>query len=236
MDKTRKNRWRVLTNGARTVSLRYRVFAHEMSVRTNWVDAEFALMNSAATFITLLESRDRPHAVRWCCPPPGSGASRECLPETKRIRIELPTTTRWWILQSWPAVLQSTGSLSPASSTIWSNFRERGAWKGLQASQDLAKVVEEVTRFWGTVPYDRFFFFNIIGGPVNALEHRNSTVMTTPVRSTDTRTPYLDLVEHRDPRIFSCMERQAPAPRRAWAFRLRERGVHERAVVRRGGH
>ena len=43
VEKTRKNRWRVVTGGARTVQLRYRVYAHEMSVRTNWVDEELAL-------------------------------------------------------------------------------------------------------------------------------------------------------------------------------------------------
>src|SRR5688572_16303724 len=31
IEKTRKNRWRVNTNGGSTVSLRYRVYAHEMS-------------------------------------------------------------------------------------------------------------------------------------------------------------------------------------------------------------
>ena len=59
VEKTRKNRWRVTTNGARTVWVRYRVYAHEMSVRTNWVDDEFAMINGAPTFITLLESPSR---------------------------------------------------------------------------------------------------------------------------------------------------------------------------------
>ena len=31
VEKTRKNRWRVTTNGARTVWVRYRVYAHEMT-------------------------------------------------------------------------------------------------------------------------------------------------------------------------------------------------------------
>ena len=69
VEKTRKNRWRVTTNGARTVWVRYRVYAHEMSVRTNWVDDEFAMMNGAATFITLLESPSRRvHDVRLVLP------------------------------------------------------------------------------------------------------------------------------------------------------------------------
>src|SRR5262245_38395381 len=41
MHKARKNRWRVQTHGAALVQLAYRVYGREMSVRTNWVEADF---------------------------------------------------------------------------------------------------------------------------------------------------------------------------------------------------
>jgi len=69
VEKTRKNRWHITTNGVRTVWVRYRVYAHEMSVRTNWVDDELAIVNGAATFITLLETPSRrAHEVRLILP------------------------------------------------------------------------------------------------------------------------------------------------------------------------
>ena len=37
LEKTRKNRWRVSASGP-SIHLRYRVYAHEMSVRTDWAD------------------------------------------------------------------------------------------------------------------------------------------------------------------------------------------------------
>ncbi len=52
------------------------------------------------------------------------------------------------------------------------NFRERGVWNGPQAAQDLAKAADTVARFWGDVPFDRFYFFNVIGSAKNGLEHR----------------------------------------------------------------
>ncbi len=62
--KTRKNRWRVETGGAKAVRLTYRVYGREMSVRTNWVDQEFAMLNGAATSLTLVEPGvKRPHVV-----------------------------------------------------------------------------------------------------------------------------------------------------------------------------
>src|SRR5690242_5149077 len=36
--KSAKNRWRVTTGGARTVTISYLVYGREMSVRTNWID------------------------------------------------------------------------------------------------------------------------------------------------------------------------------------------------------
>src|SRR5688500_4312999 len=55
VEKSDKNRWRVTTDGAPSVTVRYRVYAREMSVRTNWVEAGFALLNGAPTFLTLAD-------------------------------------------------------------------------------------------------------------------------------------------------------------------------------------
>ena len=55
VEKTAKNRWRVQTGGAPSVTVRYRVYGREMSVRTNFIEADFALINGAATFLTLAD-------------------------------------------------------------------------------------------------------------------------------------------------------------------------------------
>jgi predicted metalloprotease with PDZ domain len=62
--KTQKNRWRVETGGAPEVIVRYRVYGREMTVRTNFIDADFAILNGAPTFLTLAGDRGpRPHDV-----------------------------------------------------------------------------------------------------------------------------------------------------------------------------
>jgi predicted metalloprotease with PDZ domain len=53
--KTAKNRWRIETGGAPSVTVRYRVYGREMTVRTNYVDASFALVNGAPTYLTLAD-------------------------------------------------------------------------------------------------------------------------------------------------------------------------------------
>src|SRR3954447_23331616 len=68
VEKSAKNRWRIGTRQAPRVVVRYRVYSREMSVRTNFVDSGFALINGAATYLTLAEdlegNHQRPHEVR----------------------------------------------------------------------------------------------------------------------------------------------------------------------------
>jgi predicted metalloprotease with PDZ domain len=62
--KSTKNRWKIATGGATNVTLRYKVYSREMTVRNNWVEAGFAMLNGAPTFITLVERTARPHEVK----------------------------------------------------------------------------------------------------------------------------------------------------------------------------
>ena len=192
IEKTRKSRWRIATNGARAVWVRYRVYAHEMSVRTNWVDDEFAMINGAPTFITLLESPSRrAHDVRLVLPrawtktvsgmAPGLGENTYTAPDYDTL-VDSP------IVAGSPSVYE----FSVRGRTHYLvNVRERGVWNGPQAARDLAKVAETIARFWGDVPFDRFYFLNVIGSAANGLEHRNSTLMNIPVEATNTREGYL---------------------------------------------
>ena len=63
VEKTSKNRWRVATGGAASVTVTYRVYGREMTVRTNWIEAGFAMLNGAPTFISLVGQLWRPHDV-----------------------------------------------------------------------------------------------------------------------------------------------------------------------------
>ena len=46
------------------MTLRYKVYSREMTVRNNWVESGFAMINGAPTFLTLVERAARPHEVR----------------------------------------------------------------------------------------------------------------------------------------------------------------------------
>ena len=54
--KIRKNAWRVESAGSITVTVSYRLYANDISVRTNHVDATHAYWNGAATYLALEEA------------------------------------------------------------------------------------------------------------------------------------------------------------------------------------
>jgi predicted metalloprotease with PDZ domain len=191
IEKTRKNRWRVgPVPSAGAISLRYRVYAHEMSVRTNWVDDEFALLNGAATYITRVEGRDRPYEVEVRL---AAGWSRSVSGMTSAVpnsyrSPDYDTLVDSPIVAGNPAIYPFTVAGKPHYLV---DVAERGTWDGARAVLDLQKIVEQTTQLWGSVPYDRFYFLNIIGGPANGLEHKNSVTLNTDRGSTGTRTAYL---------------------------------------------
>ena len=189
IEKTRKNRWRVVAAGS-SITLRYRVYAHEMSVRTDWVDDEFALLNGAATYITRLTARDRPYEIEVRLP---AGWSRSVSsldsPSANVYRSpDYDTLVDSPIVAGNPAIYPFTVAGKPHYLV---DVAERGVWDGAKAVKDLEKIVQQTSKLWGTVPYDRFYFLNIIGSPTNGLEHKNSVTLNTDRRSTGTRGPYL---------------------------------------------
>jgi predicted metalloprotease with PDZ domain len=193
VEKSDKNRWRVSTGGASTVSVSYRVYAREMSVRTNWVEASFALVNGAPTFLTLAdETAPRPHEVTFI-PAAGWGRSMTGLPElpgSHRYRAaDFDTLVDSPILLGNPAVYEFTVDGKPHYLV---NEGEAGVFDGARAARDLETVVREQQRFWGPLPYDKYVALNLLTETRHTgLEHRNSTVLMTTPWATRTRPAYL---------------------------------------------
>lgn len=193
VNKTRKNRWRVSTGGMPVVTVKYRLYAGEMSARTNWVEDRFALINGAPTFVTLVENRRRPHEVRlipsldWKQTMTGLSALSDGQPHHYRA-ADYDTLVDSPIVAGNPAVHRFDVEGKPHYLV---DVGEAGVWDGGRAAGDLEKVVRETVRMWGHIPYDRYLFFNLITESGGGLEHRNSTVVMTSRRSTGTRAAYL---------------------------------------------
>ncbi len=196
VDKSKKNHWRVTTGGAPSITLKYRVYCREMSVRTNWVESDFALINGAPTFITLADLAPRPHeivinpAAGWkrsvtALPEMGGGDHRYRAPDYDTL-VDSP------MVVGNPSVYDFEVDGKKHQLV---DVGEGGVFDGARAAKDLESIVKEDRRLWGFLPYDRYVFFNMITEAGGGLEHKSSTVLMTNRWSTRTRRAYLSWLE-----------------------------------------
>ena len=205
--KVRKNRWRVADRGGRRGDrLLPGLLPRTMSVQGNWVDSSFALLNGAATFLTLAGSvpRDRTRS-RWCCrrrvEDQRHGAARRRGPSAaplRRGRFRHPG--RFADLRGQPGDLRVPGRRHAALP----RQRGRGGPLGRPASaRDVEAIVRAQKAFWGSLPYEKYVFFNLLTESGGGLEHKNSTVLMASRWATRTRSSYLVVAQPREPRVSS---------------------------------
>jgi predicted metalloprotease with PDZ domain len=199
--KSRKNRWRVETDGARSMVLTYRVYAYERQARTNWVEDSFALINGAPTYITPVERVRRPHEVALELPA-GWSRSVTALPAAADGRphhyraSDFDALVDSPILAGNPAVYEFTVD---GVRHALVNFGEAGVWDGARSARDVERIVREARELWGLLPYKRYLFFNLLTDAYDGIEHEESTVLLAPRGSTRTESAYHDwltLVAH----------------------------------------
>ncbi|MFL6258741.1 MAG: M61 family metallopeptidase [Thermoanaerobaculia bacterium] len=201
IEKSSKNRWRIETRQTPRIVVRYRVYSREMSVRNNFVDSDFALINGAATFLTLADGNRRPHEVRvelpsaWKVtasplPPLPGGGEHAYLAEDFDTLVDSPLYAG--NARTYP--FEAAGK-----SHLLVNEGEGGVWDGPRSAADAQKIVRTAIDFWGGAPYPRYVIFNLLTDNGGGLEHKNAcTLMSTRWR-TRTREGYLEwlgLVSH----------------------------------------
>ena len=191
--KSSKNRWRVETGGADRITVTYRVYCREMSVRTNWIEADFAMLNGAPTFLTPVVTAPRPHDVRIELPPEWS-ESVTALPPAPGGRphsyraADFDTLVDAPILAGNPTTYPFTVEGTPHALV---NIGEGGVWDGPTSAADVERIVREQHRTWGFFPYQRYLFLNMLVEAGGGLEHRDSTLLMTSRWTTRDRRRYL---------------------------------------------
>ena len=179
-EKIKKNRWLVENGDQKSFHVSYRLYCNELTVRTNWVGKQFAVLNGAPTFLTVPDRLDQEHVIRLKMP---NGWTRSATSLNAS-----GDTAHTFVAKSFDELVDSpivAGNISVYPFNAGGidhqlvNIGESGYWDGSKAAADLKLVVEEHHRMWGVVPYDRYLFLNVIGESGGGLEHDNSTLIMT---------------------------------------------------------
>lgn len=204
VSKISKNRWRVQCVPGKDVTLHYEVYCREMSVRSNWVDSDMAILCGAAFVLTLpVTDPNAPkieHQIQLHLPAEWSRAVTSLSlvdgqPNTFRAAsfdelADSPMICGNPVLQDFDA---------GGSAHIFASLGDASLWDTSKAAADVQKIVLQQQAFWGTVPYRRYSVLNVISEASGGLEHDNSTLVMTSRWSFRDREKYedwLSLISH----------------------------------------
>ncbi|MDE0767593.1 MAG: PDZ domain-containing protein [Opitutaceae bacterium] len=198
--KTSKNRWIVESEGVASVTINYRLFCREINVRNNWVETDFAVVNGAPTFITIVDDYKRPYLVTVELP---SGWETTASPLPSADTANSYSAPDFGTLVDSPLIAGSPQVDSFEVDGILHSLVTiggGGVWDNARAARNVQHLVEAQRTFWGGLPYDEpYVFFNLLTGSRGGLEHKQSMLMTGDRWYTKNRggiRSWLSLVSH----------------------------------------
>ncbi len=185
--KVNKNTWQINTKKANEIVVNYKVYANELTVRTNELNDEHAFFTPAALLMFPKGMLNAPSTVKVV--PYGSWKVATGLPEVPMTAEEIAAQpanikTKTFYAENFDILYDSPFEVS--------NFKEinfdvrgiphryvvtgEGNYNLERMATDTKKIIEETAKIFGELPYkDYTFILNTRGG--GGLEHLNSTAL-----------------------------------------------------------
>jgi predicted metalloprotease with PDZ domain len=202
VERSALQRWRIHSlDGVATIRVTYRLVCNATTVTTNWIDADFALLNGPATFITLVDTLHHPHEVVLQFP---ADWSRVCT----GLPAQVGAPSNHYHADDFDTLVDAPIIIgTPDVSTFVVDSRQhdviaigdRTHWDGARAVRDLEQVVRANYRFWKGLPYPYYVFLIVFREGGGGLEHATSTLVTAQPSRMATATGYsalLTLLSH----------------------------------------
>ncbi|MEW6497997.1 MAG: M61 family metallopeptidase [Cyanobacteriota bacterium] len=195
-----KNHWQIDTADTAEITVRYRVFANELSVRTNHLDATHGYFNGAALFFFLPGWEHQPIRVTIVPPKPDWHV-------TTSLR-SIPEEANTFEAEDFDTLVDSPFEIGtqrlynfevlgkPHQLAIWG----QGNANPDQIVEDTKKIIEVEAELYGGLPYDRYLFLlHLSNNGFGGLEHKNSCSLNYPrfgFRVKDKYNRFMQLVAH----------------------------------------
>jgi predicted metalloprotease with PDZ domain len=199
-EKTAKDAWRVETPLGGRVRVTYRVFAHDLTVRTCHLDGTHGFANGAAVFLFVPGRTNEPVTLEISVPQRwqvatgleplggGNGVFRFKARDYDEL-VDGPVECGTHRL------LEFEVDGVPHRIALWG----RGNEDEVRLTEDTRAIVRAQREFFGGVPYKRYTFIHHLAAGRGGLEHRNSAVFLVDRFGFRPRASYerfLELVSH----------------------------------------
>ena len=199
--KSHKNRWLVHTGASKGLVVEYKLYCNELSVRTNFVDVDNAVLNGAPTFLAMVEAAPRSATVELALPEgwkpavtgldPISGTPNQFAAKNFDELVDSP-------IIAGRDLPDQTFDIEGVPHHV-AHLGDASQWDTEEVLADVEQLARAEARFWNVIPYEHYHFLNLILGGGGGLEHLDSTLMMAGPFRTRTRSGYRDwlgLVSH----------------------------------------
>jgi predicted metalloprotease with PDZ domain len=191
--KLAKNHWQIDTNGITAITITYRIFAHDLTVRTNHLDRTHGYFNGAALFCYIPGFEDR--ACEIAIVPPKDWQVATALPSASPNHF---TATSFDQIVDSPFEIGQHQTLpfevlgKPHQYAIWG----QGNYNAAALIQDTQKIIEVEAELFGGLPYDRYLFLlHLTPNGFGGLEHRDSCSLLFDRLNFSKREKYEDFLQ-----------------------------------------
>lgn len=198
--KVSKNHWQIQTTDTSEITVKYRIFANELSVRTNHLDSTHGYFNGAALFFFIPGFEQQPIQVIIVPPKPDWQVTTALLPVSGKANtfeakdFDTLVDSPFEIGKTRLYEFEVLGK--PHKLAIWG----QGNANPERIIEDTKKIIEVESQIFEGLPYERYLFllhlaYNGFGG----LEHKDSCSLIYSrfgFRTKDKYNRFIQLVAH----------------------------------------
>lgn len=198
--KVGKNHWEIVTGSSQTLTIKYRVFANDLTVRTNHLDLTHGYFNGAALFMFVPGFQQQPITVEIVPPDrdwqisttltPVRGKPNTFMAQDFDTLVDTPVEVGIHTVYDFEVLGK------PHQYVVWGN----GNLKPKQLISDTQKIIEVEAKLFGGLPYDKYLFLlHLSGSGFGGLEHKDSCTLNYPrlgFRDRDKYNRFMQLVAH----------------------------------------
>jgi predicted metalloprotease with PDZ domain len=206
-----KQTWRIACGATREVTVRYQVYGHELTVRTNHIDGDHAFLHGPATFVHPILQRDEPVEVTIHAPDVITAARRD---GERFVAGSIDELYDHPIHIGAVRVIELPSRV-PARIAIWGERVPGGPFDEARLATDLAAIVDDHVARFGEAPFTAYTFILMLAHEAyGGLEHRASSVNLFNPHFAGSRKHYEGLLELLSHELFHAWngKRIAPAP------------------------
>ena len=177
------NRWKVSSGGRPSIMIFYTLAAPRGSNLSSGVTATSAVIMGPSTYLTIVEEARRPAEVRLELPPTWKGS-------ISGLTGSLDTHPNHYAAPDYDTLADSpilagvdldTTEFKVGSIAHHWAWLGKAEWESAKVAATLPSLLLEHSRFWGSLPFKKYAFLNIVtsGAPVTAIEHGTSLAINS---------------------------------------------------------